>query len=315
MDALVVLLGGWGLDLLLGDPQRLPHPIVGMGRWIIWGERLLNRGSHRRAKGALLAAGSVAMIFCLASLLLGWLKQETHIAWMGASLIGVFFCLAGHTLRKEVRLVFQTVDRSLPEGRRQVARIVGRDTRELSAQEVRTAALETLAENLSDGVVAPLFWYALLGLPGMLAYKMTNTLDSMIGYRNARYRDFGCWAARIDDAANYLPARLTALLLLVADGRWMRGDFSLFSFVKTFASCHASPNSGWPESALAGLLDCRFGGPHRYFGEVFDKPYIGTNPRALHAEDLRRSLGVSLRAEVFAVVLTCALLAGACLTA
>ena len=115
--------------------------------------------------------------------------------------------------------MFYALDRSLEEGRQQVARIVGRDTSELSAQEVRTAALETLAENLSDGVIAPLFWFSLLGTPGMLAYKMVNTLDSMIGYKTERYKDFGCWAAHIDDVANYIPARLTALLMILASGK------------------------------------------------------------------------------------------------
>ena len=134
--------------------------------------------------------------------------------------IAIFYCLAGTTLIREVREVFLALDRSLEEGRKQVARIVGRDTSELSAQEVRTAALETLAENLSDGVIAPLFWLAILGTPGMLAYKMVNTLDSMIGYKTDRYRDFGCWAAHIDDIANYIPARLTALLMLLALDLW-----------------------------------------------------------------------------------------------
>ena len=132
----------------------------------------------------------------------------------------IFYCLAGTTLVREVCEVFKAVDRSLEEGRKQVARIVGRDTSGLSAQEVRTAALETLAENLSDGVIAPLFWYALLGVPGMFAYKMVNTLDSMIGYKNERYRRFGCFAAHLDDAANYIPARLTAFLMVVASGRF-----------------------------------------------------------------------------------------------
>ena len=138
----------------------------------------------------------------------------------------IFYCLAGTTLVREVREVFRAVDRSLEEGRRQVARIVGRDTSGLSAQEVRTAALETLAENLSDGVIAPLFWYIILGVPGMIAYKMINTLDSMIGYRNERYSRFGCFAARLDDVANYIPARLTAFLMVAASGR-----FSLLLFV------------------------------------------------------------------------------------
>ena len=198
---------------------------------------------------------------------------------------------------REVRQVFLAVDRSLEEGRAQVARIVGRDTSQLSAQEVRTAALETLAENLSDGVIAPLFWLAVLGVPGMLAYKMVNTLDSMIGYRTERYKDFGCWAAHIDDVANYIPARLTALLMIITQ----KGRFFLCTFVWKYGRNHASPNSGYPEAALAGILDCRFGGPHYYFGQLFDKPYIGTNDRPLTTADMKKAVRVNRTAEVLMV--------------
>ena len=217
---------------------------------------------------------------------------------MTLTAIGVFYCLAGTTLSREVRMVFQALDRSLDEGRRQVSRIVGRDTSRLSAQEVRTAALETLAENLSDGVIAPLFWYVVLGVEGMLAYKMVNTLDSMIGYRNERYAEFGCWAARIDDVANYIPARLTALLMIAVSGKWR-----LFGFVRRYGKAHASPNSGYPESALAGILNCRFGGPHTYFSEEVWKPYIGHNDRPLTSADMRLAVNINLRAEVLAVFL------------
>ena len=212
--------------------------------------------------------------------------------------IAVFYCLAGTTLIREVREVFLALDRSLDEGRTQVARIVGRDTSELSAQEVRTAALETLAENLSDGVIAPLFWLALLGTPGMLAYKMVNTLDSMIGYRTERYRDFGCWAARIDDVANFIPARLTALLMVVAAGK-----LQLARFVWKNGRKHASPNSGYPEAALAGILNCRFGGPHYYFGEIFDKPYIGENDRLLTTADMKKAIRVNRMAEILMLLM------------
>ena len=191
--------------------------------------------------------------------------------------------------------MFLALDRSLEEGRAQVARIVGRDTSELSAQDVRTAALETLAENLSDGVIAPLFWLALLGTPGMLAYKMVNTLDSMIAYHTERYLEFGCWAAHIDDVANYIPARLTALL--------MGGKLS---FVLKYGRNHASPNSGYPEAALASILDCRFGGPHKYFGEIFDKPYIGDNDRPLTTEDMKTAVRVNRKAEIAMVLLVLA---------
>ena len=182
-----------------------------------------------------------------------------------------------------------------------MARIVGRDTQALSAQEVRTAALETLAENLSDGVVAPLFWYCLLGVPGMVIYKAVNTFDSMIGYRTEHYRRFGCWAARIDDVANFVPARLTALLMILVGQHWARR--ASLSFLRRYGSQHASPNSGWPEAALAAILDCRFGGPHNYFGQLVPKPYIGDNPRELNRNDLTVSLRVALFVEFLSVLI------------
>jgi adenosylcobinamide-phosphate synthase len=143
-----------------------------------------------------------------------------------------------------------------------------------------------------------LFWYALLGVPGMMAYKMVNTLDSMVGYHSERYLHFGCIPARVDDVANYIPARLTALLMILVAGR-----LDLWKFVWKYGPQHASPNSGYPESALAGILDCRFGGPHYYFGELFDKPYIGTNPRELTTADMQVAVRVNRWAEVAMVVL------------
>ncbi|MDR1221576.1 MAG: adenosylcobinamide-phosphate synthase CbiB [Tannerella sp.] len=217
--------------------------------------------------------------------------------------VPVFYCLAGKTLVKEVREVFRACDRSLEDGRRQVGRIVGRDTSGLSGQEVRTAALETLSENLSDGVIAPLFWYVLLGVPGMVTYKMINTLDSMIGYRSERYLLFGRFAAIIDDFANFIPARLTAVLMITVSGKW-----SLFPFIIKYGNKHLSPNSGYPEAALAGILDCRFGGPHRYFGETVDKPYIGTNERMLTRKELDKAVKNARYTEVLAVIICIAVL-------
>ena len=300
MTKLLALLFGWILDLLLGDPAWLPHPVVGFGKMIAFGEHRLNKGTHRKLKGAVLAIGLILATFAATWLLLYAISKLPSPLGegLGVRLLLVFFCLAGTTLIREVREVFLALDRSLEEGRRQVARIVGRDTTELSAQEVRTAALETLAENLSDGVIAPLFWLALLGVPGMVAYKMVNTLDSMVGYRTERYREFGCWAAHIDDIANYIPARLTALLMIIVAGRPR-----LAGFVWRNGCRHASPNSGYPEAALAGILNCRFGGPHYYFGELFDKPFIGENDRALTTEDMKKAIRVNRMAEVLMVVL------------
>ncbi len=297
----ISLLLGWLLDLCLGDPAWLPHPIVGFGKVIAACEHRYNRDAHRKSKGAFVVLTLIITTFLLTALLNYTLYNIHDTLFIAFNAITVFFCLAGTTLIHEVRAVFLALDRSLDQGRQQVARIVGRDTSELSAQEVRTAALETLAENLSDGVVAPLFWFALLGAPGMLTYKMINTLDSMIGYRTERYRDFGCWAAHIDDIANYIPARLTALLMIVS----RKGTgVGLFSFVYRYGRQHASPNSGYPEAALAGILNCRFGGPHYYFGQLFDKPYIGYNDRLLTTSDMHIAIRVNRITEVLMVALT-----------
>ena len=323
------LIIGWLLDLFFGDPQKLPHPIVWFGKMIAACEHQYNKGTHRKLKGALIVIGLILFVFAITWMLRKILGIFALFIFDGTreqvyqipillyifDALAIFYCLAGTTLVREVREVFLALDRSLEEGRKQVARIVGRDTSELSAQEVRTAALETLAENLSDGVIAPLFWLAILGTPGMLAYKMVNTLDSMIGYKTERYRDFGCWAAHIDDIANYIPARLTALLMLLAGnfipllsrrGADRRGGLSTLRFVHKYARNHASPNSGYPEAALAAILDCRFGGPHYYFGELFDKPYIGTNDRPLTTEDMKTAVRVNRTAEVLMVILTVA---------
>jgi len=314
---ILALLVGWLLDLLLGDPQWMPHPIVLFGKMISLGEKRLNKGKHRKLKGAFLSLFLVvfvfvatwALLYCVT--LLPFPLFHFLILSFFHSLI-IFFCLAGTTLIREVRHTFLAVDRSLEEGRKQVARIVGRDTSDLSAQEIRTAALETLAENLSDGVIAPLFWLTIGGVPGMLAYKMVNTLDSMIGYKTDRYKDFGCFAARLDDVVNYIPARITAFLMILphlvtinphGSSKYFTFHFSLFTFVQNNGSKHASPNSGYPEAALAGILNCRFGGPHTYFGQLFDKPYIGENDRPLTTDDMRTAIRVNRTAECLAILL------------
>lgn len=334
----IALVVAWLLDLWLGDPAWLPHPVVGFGKAIAWCERHFNRGQHRMLKGALVTLLLDALVFLVIMCLVMGLSRSISSMegsvlpqWRGVGggllilveFVIIFYCLAGTTLIREVRQVFLALDRSLEDGRRQVARIVGRDTSELSAQEVRTAALETLAENLSDGVIAPLFWLAVGGVPAMLTYKMINTQDSMVGYRTERYKDYGCWVARIDDIANYIPARLTALLMLLVAPLipTMRGassqeeraslsifhfSFFIFNFVHKYARNHLSPNSGYPEAALAGILDCRFGGPHNYFGKLVYKPYIGENDRLLNTADMKKAIRVNRMAELFMLLLVVA---------
>ena len=334
----IALVVAWLLDLWLGDPSWLPHPVVGFGKVISWFERHFNRGRYRMLKGAVVTLLLDALVFLIimwlvmilshsfpsseGSILPLWGKVREGLLILVEFVI-IFYCLAGTTLIREVRAVFFALDRSLEEGRKQVARIVGRDTSELSAQEVRTAALETLAENLSDGVIAPLFWLAVGGVPAMLTYKMINTQDSMVGYRTERYKDYGCWAARIDDIANYIPARLTALLMLLVAPLipTMRADssqegrvslsifhfsFLIFNCVRKYARNHLSPNSGYPEAALAGILDCRFGGPHNYFGKLVYKPYIGENDRLLTTADMKKAIRVNRMAELIMLLLVVA---------
>ncbi|MBQ6310552.1 MAG: cobalamin biosynthesis protein CobD [Bacteroidales bacterium] len=292
---------GWGLDLMLGDPAWLPHPVVAMGKVIAFFEKNLNNGKHRVLKGALTSVFLISATIAVFFLLIHFTDKLPLVYAITIRSIFVFFFLAGTTLIREAWAVFKAVDRSVEEGRKQVARIVGRETSGLTAQEIRIAALETVAENLSDGVIAPLFWLLVGGIPGMAAYKMINTLDSMIGYKTERYRDFGRFAAKTDDLANWIPARLTAFLMVIASGK-----LKTFKFVRKYARQHASPNSGYPESALAGILDVRFGGAHTYHGEVIEKPYIGDNPREVTTGDMATASLVNRLSEAMMIVMTIA---------
>ncbi len=294
---LLPLVVGWIADKLFGDPHFLPHPVAGIGQLIARGEKILNKGKGRTFKGAVFAVTLICASFLLIYFLLKIISPYSLLSALFSAIM-IFFCLAGKTLIDEVKQVFHAVDSSVDEGRKQVARIVGRDTSSLSPQQIRTAALETASENLSDGVIAPLFWFILLGAPGMFAYKMVNTLDSMIGYKNERHKQFGHWAARIDDIANYIPARLTAFLMLLVSGK-----LSLHSYVKKYGRQHASPNSGYPEAALSGLLSCRFGGPNSYFGKTVDKPYIGNTDKELTIHDMEAAISINRKAEAAMVVL------------
>ena len=298
MTQITAILIGWTADKLLGDPERLPHPVVLFGKLIAAGERRLNHGKRRRMKGAALAVTLIATTFGATAGLIALAGMASPALRTAVEAVMIFYCLAGTTLIREVKGVFAALDVSTEQGRKQVARIVGRDTSQLTDNEIRKAALETLAENLSDGVIAPMFWLLLLGVPGMAAYKMINTLDSMIGYRTERYKRFGTAAARIDDAANYIPARLTALLMIAVAGKP-----ELLKFVARNGKRHASPNSGYPEAALAGILNCRFGGGHYYFNEYFDKPFIGDNDRQLTKNDLRKAVTVNTLAEATMLVI------------
>lgn len=283
------LVGGYLLDWIFGDPRGMPHPVVIFGKSIAFLEKRLNRGGHRKLKGCIVAFGLVMLTGIFFRGVAYWALELGNGYYGMIATLFVFYGLANRSLIQEGGVVIRTLDeKGLEAGRRRLSWIVGRDTSRLSPKQIYTAVLETMAENLSDGVVAPLFYYALGGFPAMMVYKMVNTLDSMIGYRDERYRDFGCCAARLDDVLNYIPARLTALLMIFVGYR--RG---LLRFVWKYGRKHASPNAGYPEAAMAGILNCRFGGTHVYHGISVKKPYIGNNDRNLNRRDYRRAVKIN----------------------
>jgi len=278
---LIALLSGWLLDCWLGDPSWLPHPVVGFGKAISFCEKQLNKRPYQMLKGALSALLPVSLVFAGFYFLIKEAYAINTYAGIAVEAVFIFCGLSGTTLIREGRAVFGRLDESLPSARARLSRIVGRETSALNRNQICAATLETLAENLSDGVIAPLFWYAIAGLPGMMAYKMVNTLDSMIGYKSERYLYFGRVAARLDDLANFVPARITAVLMALCNG-----SSRAVRFILKYGRAHSSPNAGYPEAALAGILDVRFGGCHTYFGKPVEKPLIGCNERDFSRKDL-----------------------------
>ncbi|BDS11184.1 adenosylcobinamide-phosphate synthase CbiB [Aureispira anguillae] len=282
LSFIIPLILGYLLDLLLGDPRWLPHPIRWFGQSISVGERMLNKGNYRKAKGAFLSLTLIGGTFFVFYALMLGLSSYPLLHGITATIF-VFYGLANKSLIEEGEAVIEALEqKGVEAGRKRLAWIVGRDVSQLSENKIRIAVLETLSENLSDGVVAPLFFYAIGGVPGIMAYKMTNTLDSMIAYKSAKYLDFGHFAAKIDDYANFIPARITAILIALVN--W---NFSSWKFIWKYGAAHASPNAGYPEAALAGVLDCQFGGPNYYKGKLVEKPYIGHHARLLQPNDMK----------------------------
>jgi adenosylcobinamide-phosphate synthase len=308
---LPALLLSLALDALLGDPpwlyRRLPHPVAVIGGAIARLERdWLDLGQpapvlHRR--GLLLGLAIVAAS-ALVGLGLQWLCLRLPSGWL---LLGLLMStlLAQRGLYQHVAAVAAGLREGLAQGRAAVAHIVGRDPEQLDAPAVARAAIESAAENFADGVAAPLLWAALLGLPGMLAYKAVNTADSMIGHRSPRYRDFGWFAARLDDGASWLPARLAALLILAAACFAPRTTPGAgWRALRRDAARHRSVNAGWPEAAMAGSLGLRLAGPRRYGGEVVDDAWMGNGTPLATPADVSRALGVLLRACILLAALT-----------
>ncbi len=294
LTALAVL-GGFGLDLLLADPARMPHPVVYMGRAISALERALRRifpktAAGERAAGRALAAALPLGTYLIAAAACALAARMAPALGFALELLWCWQALALRGLADESRKVYTPLAQGdLPAARRAVSRIVGRDTAALSAEGVAKAAVETVAENFSDGVAAPLFYLLLGGAPLGLAYKAVNTMDSMVGYKNERYINFGRAAAKLDDAANYIPARLAALLWIAASALAGFDGKNAWRIWRRDRRCHASPNSAQTEAACAGALGIRLAGPAWYFGEYYDKPTIGDPLRPVQPEDILRA--------------------------
>ena len=289
-DRILALVIGFALDLLLGDPAWLCHPVCIIGKYISFAEKKLRAGGGNLRRSAVLLTASTVLIAMLTVWLLLWalgrmgraplLAGMALLDWMGIAIT----CMA-----KEARGVEKALQKGLDEGRRQVARIVGRDTQRLNEEEIIKATVETVAENTTDGVIAPLL-YAALGGPVLLwGFKAASTLDSMVGYWDEKYRDIGWSSAKLDDALNWVPARITAALMCIAafparlDGR------NAWRIVRRDHANHKSPNCAWSESAAAGALHVRLGGTHDYFGKPVEKPAIGDDDRPAQPADIGKT--------------------------
>ena len=275
------------LDAALGEPKwlwsRVPHPAVLMGRLIGWSDQKFNGGQNRHLMGTM-----TIIALCIAAGVIGWVIQLAPGYVLDVIVLAIL--LAQKSLAEHVQAVGDALRLSLGDGRHSVGLIVGRDTKTMDQSAVSRSAIESAAENLSDGVIAPLFWFAVGGLPGLLIYKITNTADSMIGYRTPKYAAFGWASAKLDDLLNLIPARLTALLIWVVTSR------PRTSAIIQEAPLHRSPNAGWPEAAMAGALGIALAGPRRYDGVMGADPYVNAAGRHdLNAADIRSAVAILWR--------------------
>ena len=287
---IMALVAGYVLDLLLGDPEWLYHPVRLIGKLISALEkRLRARGGNLRRSAVVLTAVTVLSTMAVTALILWLLSLWGRIPLLAGMALLNWMGIAVTCMAMEARGVERALEKGIPEARKQLARIVGRDTQNLNREEIVKATVETVAENTTDGVISPLFW-ALLGGPVLMwGFKAANTLDSMVGYMDEKYRDIGWNSARLDDIMNWIPARLTALLMVCAafltglDGR------NAFRIVRRDHANHSSPNCAWSEAAAAGALHIQLGGTHEYFGKPVEKPTIGNADRPAERTDIRKA--------------------------
>lgn len=288
------------LDLLIGDPYRFPHPVKLMGRIITFEEKLIRSmaksNNALRLSGLIIVILNISLAFFIPFLILKAVRHN-QVLYTIINTYLIYTCIAARCLHHEAIMLSRYLDKGIDESRTRLSYIVGRDTNELTEEEIIKATIETVAENTSDGVIAPLFYIAILGVPGGLVYKFINTMDSMLGYMNERYVDLGYFPAKIDDLFNFIPARITGLLMNITSiGRFHFKNG--FKIMNRDSKNHKSPNSGYPESAVSGLLGIQLGGSHYYKGILVEKPTIGEDTNMSKREHIKNTIEIMYRTEL-----------------
>ena len=305
-DYTLALVTGFLLDCLLGDPEGLYHPVRVIGKYISWLEKRLRAlGGNLRISALWLTASTVLFTMAAVFVLLRLLRLWGWVPWfVGAAMLD-WMGLAAHSMVKEARGVEKALGHGLEAARKQVARIVGRDTQNLNEEEIIKATVETVAENTTDGVISPML-YAFLGGPVLLwGFKAASTLDSMVGYLDEKYRDIGWSSAKLDDVLNFIPARLTALLMICTAFLTGQDGKNAFRILKRDHANHKSPNCAWSEAAAAGALHIQLGGTHDYFGKPVEKPTIGDADRPAEKKDIHRANLLLYGASLLMIVFLC----------
>ena len=288
------------IDFFLGDPYSFPHPVKLMGRVISFEDKLAHKITKNKNGlkfiGLIVVLLNVSLVFLIPYYLLRLLK-DYKVIYAIVNIYLIYTCIAAKCLDFEATKVYEALNEGLEGARKRLSYIVGRDTRNLKEDEIIKATIETVAENTSDGVIAPLLYIFILGAPGGLAYKMVNTMDSMIGYMNERYIDLGYFPAKIDDVVNYIPARITGLLMCLGSIFRFDARNGLKIMIRDRKN-HKSPNASYPEGATAGLLKIQLGGDNIYHGKLVEKPTIGDRIKEVERLDIKKTIEIMYRSEI-----------------
>lgn len=305
----IILICAVLLDLILGDPYYFPHPVRLMGKLITAEEKISRKmaktGKSLKICGFLIAVFNTVAVYLLIFFLLNFLKKYKAV-YFCLSVWICYTCIAARCLQKEAIKVIKALQKSPEEGRLQLSGIVGRDTKNLSEENIIKACIETVAENTSDGIIAPIFFIIVFGAAGGITYKIINTMDSMLGYKNEKYADLGFCAAKLDDAANYLPSRFCAILMLAGSLFYFDKRNSIKRGFKIWLRDkrnHLSPNSAQSESAAAGILGIRLGGPSFYGGKLIEKPFIGEQIHSIDTNSVKRCIRLMYAAEFLLITI------------